>query len=236
MKTIINRIRLFTVKEQAGHFYSYEVLIRLSDTVELFAHKKTSYGTFDSEKIAQYSEDVRWTGLLQKALGDKALILEEGLCGRTTAFDDETIPGANGSAALPAILEASRPLDSAIIMLGTNDCKCVFHAPSDDITAGLEKCLKRILEAVKPENILLISPLYMGEAALDFGCDNRSLAVSRELKPAFQALADQYGTAFLAASDVAEPCAVDGQHLTQQGHYALYEAVLKAISPMIATE
>ena len=150
----------------------------------ILAYGDSNTWGFDSENIAQYSEDVRWTGLLQKALNNKALIIEEGLCGRTTVYDDEMIPGANGLTALPAILEANRPLDIAIIMLGTNDCKSVFHASADDITAGLEKCLIKLLDVVKPENTLLISPLYMGEAAKNFGCDDRSLAVSRELKAA----------------------------------------------------
>ena len=40
--------------------------------------------------LERYPEDIRWTGLLQKALGKDALVLEEGLCGRTTAFDEHS--------------------------------------------------------------------------------------------------------------------------------------------------
>ena len=187
---------------------------------------------FDTATFSQYSEDIRWTALLQKELGKDALILEEGLCGRTTAFYDENIPGANGYAALPEILEAAQPLDSAIIMLGTNDCKSVFNASSKEIAAGMELCLTKLLEYISPENILLISPLYLEEAAMNFGCDSRSLAVSRELKQAYKEIADKYGVAFLAASDVAEASEVDGQHLTKEGHHALYKAVLNAILSM----
>lgn len=49
------------------------------------------------EKFDRYSEEVRWTSLLQKSLGNDALILEEGLNGRTTAFDD---PDCDGSPCL----------------------------------------------------------------------------------------------------------------------------------------
>ena len=184
---------------------------------------------FDPAKFDRYSEEIRWTSLLQKSLGNDALILEEGLNGRTTAFDDPDCAGRNGLVALPAILEANQPLDAAVIMLGTNDCKSVFHATSEQITAGMEKCLTKILDDVSAENILLISPFYLGDAALNFGNDERSLAVSRELKDAYKALSDKYGTAFLAASDVTEAGKVDGQHLTPEGHRALYEAVLKVM-------
>ncbi len=182
---------------------------------------------FNPERFDRYPEEIRWTSLLQKSLGNDALIIEEGLNGRTTAFDDPDCAGRNGLASLPAILEADQPLDAAIIMLGTNDCKSVFHATAEEITVGLEKCLTKILEYVSAENILLISPFYLGEAALNYGNDERSLAVSRELKDAYKALSDKYGTSFLAASDITEAGKVDGQHLTAEGHHALYEAVLK---------
>lgn len=187
---------------------------------------------FDSSTIGRFDSDTRWTGLLQKALGNDVLIIEEGLCGRTTVFDDGSFAGMNGYAELSAILEANQPLDAAIIMLGTNDCKTVFKATSQDIAAGMEKCIKRIFGYVKPESVLIISPLYMEKAALKFDCDERSLAVSRELKQAFKDLADRYGTAFLAASDVAKAGEADGQHLTSEGHRALYEAVLNIIGSM----
>ena len=188
---------------------------------------------FDPARFDRYPEEVRWTSLLQNSLGNDALILEEGLNGRTTAFDDPECAGRNGLASLPAILEANQPLDAAVIMLGTNDCKSVFHATSEQITAGMEKCLTKILDDVSAENILLISPFYLGEAALKFGNDERSLAVSRELKEAYKALSDKYGTAFLAASDVPEAGKVDGQHLTPEGHRALDEAVLKALKNIL---
>ena len=182
--------------------------------------------------LERYPEEIRWTGLLQKALGKDALVLEEGLCGRTTAFDDEECDGRNGLMALPAILKATQPIDTAIIMLGTNDCKSAFHATSKEITAGLELCLKKLLDVVAPENILLISPLYLEKAALDFGFNDQSISVSRELKQAYKELSDTYGTAFLAASDVAKASSLDGQHLTEEGHRALCEVVLKSIVSM----
>lgn len=187
---------------------------------------------FDPATFDRYPEAIRWTGLLQKALGKDAQILEEGLCGRTTVFDFETIPGTNGAAVLPDILKASEPLDAAIIMLGTNDCKSVFKASPADIAAGMESCLKALFAYVAPENVLLISPIFLEEAAFRFDCDEQSLAVSRALKQAYKALADKYGTAFLAASDVAVAGSSDGQHLTADGHRALYEAVLNALTSM----
>lgn len=199
----------------------------------ILAYGDSNTWGFDPATFARYPAEIRWTGLLQKALEPDALILEEGLCGRTTVFDDATIPGANGLTALPGILAADSPIDRAIIMLGTNDCKSVFGASSAAITDGLEQCLRNVTAAVDPADILLIAPLDLTDAALGFGYDDRSLRVSREFKQTYKELADKYGTAFFAASDVAQASDVDGQHLTREGHHALYEAVLKVITSML---
>jgi len=44
---------------------------------------------------SRYSEDIRWTGLLDKLLGEKFEVVNEGKSGRTIAFDDPYIEGCN---------------------------------------------------------------------------------------------------------------------------------------------
>lgn len=63
---------------------------------------------------------VRWTSILQERCPG-VQIIEEGLCGRTTVFEDELRTGRRGVTALPIILETHHPLDAAVVMLGTND-------------------------------------------------------------------------------------------------------------------
>ena len=79
----------------------------------------------------RYSWGVRWTSILQEKLYDKDVrVLEEGLCGRTTVFDDAYRKNRNGLKSLPEILETSYPIDAAVIMLGTNDCKAYYKSNS----------------------------------------------------------------------------------------------------------
>lgn len=53
----------------------------------------------------RYPENVRWTGLLRKKLSRNGFeLVEEGLCGRTTAFDDPDRPGLKGEEAVSRIL------------------------------------------------------------------------------------------------------------------------------------
>ena len=77
----------------------------------------------------RYPWGVRWTSILQEKL-QNVRILEEGLCGRTTIFDDAYRKNRNGLESLPEILESNYPIDAAIIMLGTNDG---FKIASEDL-------------------------------------------------------------------------------------------------------
>ena len=110
----------------------------------------------------RYPWGSRWTSILQERCPDLRVI-EEGLCGRTTVFEDDLRPGRRGIEALPLILETHHPLDAAVVMLGTNDCKPVYGASSHTIGRGLELCLEEIERSISPERILVVSPLLFGE-------------------------------------------------------------------------
>ncbi|MEI3351170.1 MAG: GDSL-type esterase/lipase family protein [Collinsella sp.] len=83
----------------------------------------------------RYAQDVRWCGVAQRDLGEGWHVIEEGLNGRTTVRDDmcHLDTNLNGIRALPMLLEAHKPLDAIVIMLGTNDCKTVFSVGAADI-------------------------------------------------------------------------------------------------------
>ena len=56
----------------------------------------------------RFPPDIRWTGVLQKSLGDNYRVIEEGLNGRTTFINEEgeeARPLRSGSDVLQIILE-----------------------------------------------------------------------------------------------------------------------------------
>jgi len=71
----------------------------------------------------RYSKNERWPGVVAKFLGEGFEIIEEGLNGRTTVWDDPVEGNKNGKEHLPIMLETHRPIDLLILMLGTNDLK-----------------------------------------------------------------------------------------------------------------
>ena len=54
-------------------------------------------------------------------------MVEEGLGGRTTVWDDPFTEGRNGQAYLLPCLRSHAPIDVLVVMLGTNDLKAIFR-------------------------------------------------------------------------------------------------------------
>ena len=106
-----------------------------------------TYGLIPGTK-ERYKENIRWTGILQQKLKEQdCRIVEEGLCGRTTVFEDELRKNRKGSDLLPVLLESHAPIDQVVLMLGTNDCKSYYHASEEVIGLGVEKLIGQIRQA-----------------------------------------------------------------------------------------
>lgn len=182
---------------------------------------------------------VRWTGILQKELGNDFHVIEEGLGGRTSVFDDPLEPGRKGIRDIPMLIETHKPLDLVIIMLGTNDTKNWFSASPVAIAAGCGKVIEafqdfRYGESKKPE-ILLVSPIYIGPETEKSGCagfDISSHEKTLQLAPLYKAEAEKHGVSFFDAATVAEP-GIDNVHLDIEGHKKFAIALSKAIKTIL---
>ncbi len=183
----------------------------------------------------RYPWGIRWTSLVQEELSDDRII-EDGLCGRTTVFEDQLRPFRKGSEILPLSIESNYPLDAAIIMLGTNDCKKIFNANSHTIGKGLELCLDELEKYISPEKILVVSPIKLGSEVYtpekDPEFDKDSIETSKNLKREYEEIAKKRGNQFLAASDFADPSAVDDEHMDEEGHRNLSAAILNKLQEM----
>ena len=195
----------------------------------------------------RYDRDTRWTALLSKLLGEDYYVIEEGLNGRTNAFDDplDFDDTKNGRKMLPTILNSHIPLDLVIIMLGSNDSKLRFNATAYDIAkaqARLGEMATKITAEKnfdgKPAKVLLISPIHVGPGMADtspfraeFG--ERSIFLTKELAANVEEFAKATGAYFFDAASVAEPSPIDSLHLDEAGHKALAEALAAKIKEII---
>ena len=102
------------------------------------------YGRFDAK--------ARWPCVAKEALGDKWLLIEEGLPGRTTCFEDPIMGSfMNGWMGLKIALSTHGPIDLLTIMLGTNDCKALFGNSARDILGGISGLLAIAQNAELPK-------------------------------------------------------------------------------------
>lgn len=182
----------------------------------------------------RFEKTERWPGILSELLGYQNYeVIEEGLVGRTTVFEDSTRLGRNGSKLLPILLESHGPVDTVVLMLGTNDCKTVYNASATLIGRGTEILLKQIRANNPDAEILLLSPIYLGEQVwkeeYDPEFNERSVVTSKELKAVFRRLAEEFDCKFLAASDVAEPSETDQEHMDLKGHKLLAGAIYEKL-------
>lgn len=192
-----------------------------------------TYG-YIPDGTGRYDENTRWTGLLQKKLGTQYHIIEEGLCGRTTVFQDEFRPGRRGVESIGILIESHNPIDVLIIMLGTNDCKTRYGACAGTIAKGIEQVMERAQERINDTTkIVLVSPILLkkgvGEKGYDVEFDEKSEATSKALGKEYKQIAEKHNTNFLDASLVAEASNVDREHLDAEGHKKLARAVYEKV-------
>ena len=122
----------------------------------------------------RYPWGKRWTSILsEKLAGTDFRVVEEGLVGRTTIFEDPLRDGRCGVKLLPVILETHAPSDEdlVVIMLGTNDCKAIYGASPEVIAKGVGRLVRQVKAYSDKVKILIISPIHLGENVWKEGFD-----------------------------------------------------------------
>ena len=190
----------------------------------------------------RYDSGTRWPRRMAAILGNGYHVLEEGLNGRTTAFDDPVEPHRNGRKSLEGCLLSHHPLDLFVVMLGTNDTKHFLHLTPYMIAKGLESIVEeagrtKYGHGGLPPKILVVSPIcVMSEGFNDHireYFDEASEAKSRALAGAYRQVAEQYGCAFLDASEHAKTSMRDGIHMEPEAHMSLAAAVAEKVRELL---
>ena len=194
-----------------------------------------TFGT--NPKGGRHSWNTRWPGRLQVLLGPEYYVIEEGMGGRTTVWDDPLEPGRCGIQALPIALQSHKPLDLVILFLGTNDCKAHFNASAKVIAKGMENLCREVQrfdygEGYKIPKILVVSPIYIGEdtdhcpyASFDASAPDKS----RCLAPLYREVARTHGCLFLDAASLAVSSSLDQLHMDAKNHGALAEGIAEIV-------
>jgi lysophospholipase L1-like esterase len=193
----------------------------------------------DPETGERFAEEVRWPGVLRRVLGEGYYVVEEGLPGRTTVWDDP-IEGAykNGRAYLRACLESHKPIDLVTLMLGTNDLKARFGSSASDIAqaaAGLadETMRSGCGPAGGAPVVMLIAPPRVGRLTEMAQMFEGAKEKSRQFPKHYEYFAEHHGCEFLDASEIIVSSDVDGIHFEADEHRKLGEAVAARVGELL---
>lgn len=186
----------------------------------------------------RYDETTRWPRALERRLGDGWRVIEEGLPGRTAVFQDPVAEGMCGLDYITPCMVSHAPLDTLILMLGTNDAKERYSCSSELVARGILRLAKKALVTdawrEKPD-ILVVCPFPVDPSyrrlpiyrTLGEGCDRKTAELAEALAPKVLAA----GIRFLDAGQIPGMSVhpVDGTHLTAQAHLALADALAEAL-------
>jgi lysophospholipase L1-like esterase len=191
----------------------------------------------------RFPKSVRWPGVLAARLAGVADVIEEGLNGRTTIWDDPFVDGRNGREYLLPCLRSHAPVDVLVLMLGTNDLKTIFAHPAHDIASGVASLVDIAMAsgagpAGTAPRVLLVAPPRLGPdtETSDLWGFGEARAASEQLPRMYRLVAESSGAAFLDASVLAGGDPLDGVHLDPAGHDVLGRAISAAVRDLLALD
>ena len=185
---------------------------------------------YDPATRTRYPADVRWTGVLASRLGAEYHVVEEGLNGRTTRWDDPIETGRNGLTYLRPCIESHQPLDVIVIMLGTNDLKSRFDLSASDIAqsaAALAEMAWRFAHAPDGSHakVLLVAPPAVSTLTELDQMFDEAHEKSRQFSRYYRLAAGWYDLPFFDAGAVIVSSEKDGIHFDLEEHRKLGEAL-----------
>jgi lysophospholipase L1-like esterase len=203
-------------------------------TVLCFGDSNT-YGSIPGEAGGRFEPDIRWPRVVAQVLGDSWHIVEEGLPGRTTVFDDPLSPYRKGADYLPPCLASHAPLDAVVIFLGTNDLKARLAAEASDIAAGVGVLAQTVLDSgvgprgETPGVLVLGLPRLGATLGPEFkDAERKATELPRYLAQGATAI----GVELLDLSEVVAYSGIDGYHLDAAGHREVGESVARRLAAM----
>jgi lysophospholipase L1-like esterase len=187
-----------------------------------------TWGYVPGSNHERFPENIRFPKVLQKMLGSKYEIIEEGLNSRTLISDDKRPgkEGRNGSLYITPCLDTHDPLDLVVLMLGVNELKHTYKNSPEKIGNLLDKFFVKVILNRKSQfqdkypKLLIISLPVINEKTKY--CQERYIGgeeKSKKLISIYRNIAKNNKCYFINASKLA--VGVDGLHPTKESHIKL---------------
>jgi len=206
-----------------------------------------SWGYPDDDSGIRMDADTRWPQVMAAALGRE--VIEDCLCGRTTAHDDPLMwgPAMSGLRHIATSVRSHAPLDTVVIMLGTNDFKTHLGQTSAMVADNVARLTERVRRVgggaagwhdTSAPTVLVICPPQIGPLADDpewekteiwYGAHERSMDIAVSM----ERMGREQGIPVFNAGSLVSASAIDPIHLSNDGHRQLGTAVAEWIKHRI---
>ncbi|MGC8778032.1 MAG: SGNH/GDSL hydrolase family protein [Candidatus Caldatribacteriaceae bacterium] len=192
---------------------------------------------FNPENGERYPREKRWTFLLERELGPGWRIIEEGLNGRTTGFDDPIEGDKNGRRHLPVLLESHRPLHLVIIMLGTNDLKERFGLSPAGIAQSAGVLVDMVFKSGVSQKVFLVAPPPLAELTelSEVWGFAGGVEKSKQLAGHYKTVARWYKCHFFDAGKVVKTSSLDGVHWEEAENRKFAQALAQEIRKIFSS-
>jgi lysophospholipase L1-like esterase len=196
----------------------------------------------NAQTLRRHAHEDLWPSVLEQRLGGAARVINAGLGGRTTMFDDHAVSAdRNGARILPTVLATFDPIDLVILMLGTNDLKTFINGTA----VGAAQGMKRLVEIVRsfpyegnppPPQVLIVAPPAveaLGPTAAFPLLSPRS-SEGANLATAYAIVATSTGASFFDSAPIASARGGgDGVHLDAANTRAIGEGLAPVVAGLL---
>ena len=232
----IDRVRIYDLDVSFLRFAGTRAMVPLAwwvldaylkkHTVLCFGDSNT-YG-YNPRTETRYPSFFRYPEILQKFLGEEYSVVAEGLNGRTTAFAKNGLQWKSGLYAVETVIASHYPVDTLVIMLGTNDCAAELDLEAADIAGGMERLIAAARALLMEKQgylpkIIIVCPPHLEESIFNGpfaeNVNSKSLEVSKALPEKFKELAERSNCDFMNLDGVIKYSVIDSEHLRPYDHY-----------------
>jgi len=192
---------------------------------------------YDPETGERFGRDERWPGVLQARLGDTAHVIEAGLSGRTSAFDDPFDSNLNGLTFLPVCLATHQPIDVVVVFLGTNDVFLPEGITAHYAAQGVGALVDVIARSEAgprgepPKTLVVVPPPFAPLGSWEPWSPHGE-AESARFSDAFRRMVEEHPCVLLDLRGVVDSSPIDGIHFDVPAHTGIGAAVAKALTDM----
>ena len=175
--------------------------------------------------------DQRWTGVCRRELGADYTVIECGLNGRTTIYDNPNVKFRNGADALPFALLENMPLDLAVLMLGSNDSKGI-NWDAEGFANEYEALVQSYIDMDSRPTVYVMRPPRLYRTVENEGDGNNEI-IKGEMTEIICSVAEKLGVEVIdlySITDGHPEWYSDGAHPNAEGNRAIAEEIAETIT------